>query len=193
MPNGAPTRKWTYRTSAGENGSPAAMLKTVAPKKGQHERDERDQHEADVLGQVVVELAALLHRAHDRGEVVVNEDHAPGVLGDLRAAAHSDADVRGLDRRRVVDAVAGHRHHVALLLERVDEQHLVLRRHAADDADALDPRQSRCLFERGELRAEDRLPFDSELRSDRLARDDVVPGDHPHADVRLLSVFNRSL
>ena len=58
---------------------------------------------------------------------------------------------------RVVDAVAGHRHHVALLLERVDEQHLVLGRDPADDADLVDPRQPLGLVERGELRAEDRL------------------------------------
>jgi len=67
--------------------------------------------------------------------------------------------VRGLDRRRVVDAVARHRDHVALPFERVDEQHLVLRSDPSDDADPIDPREPLGLVERGELRAEDRLPL----------------------------------
>jgi hypothetical protein len=38
----------------------------------EHECHERDQHEADVLREVVVQLAALLDGAHDRGEVAAD-------------------------------------------------------------------------------------------------------------------------
>jgi hypothetical protein len=178
-PNGALMKKWIHRTCAGVNGSLAAMLSERRAEEREHERDERDQHEADVLGQVVVELAALLDRAHDRREIVVGEDHPAGVLGNLGAAAHRDPDVGGLDRRRVVDPVSGHRDHVPLLLERVDEQHLVLRCDTADDADPVDPRQSLGLLERSEFRAEDRLPLDPELLRDRRAGNHIVPGHHP--------------
>ena len=54
----------------------------------------------------------------DRGEVVVGEDHVGGFLRHLGAGdPHRDADVRALERRRVVDAVAGHRDDVALALQ----------------------------------------------------------------------------
>ena len=62
------------------------------------------------------------HRRDDGGEVVVGEDHLRGFLGHLGPGdAHGHADVGGLQRRRVVDAVAGHRHDLALGLERVDD------------------------------------------------------------------------
>jgi hypothetical protein len=41
------------------------------------------------------------------------------------------------DRRRIVDAVAGHGHHVPLLLQGVGQQHFVLGRDAADDTDVV--------------------------------------------------------
>ena len=74
----------------------------------------------------------------DGGEVVVGEDHVAGFLGHLGAGdAHRDADVGALQRRSVVDPVAGHRDDVALALQHVDEAHLVLGRDAGDDADAV--------------------------------------------------------
>ena len=42
------------------------------------------------------------------------------------ARAHGDADVRGGQRRGVIDAVAGHRHHVPLLTEALDDVAFVL-------------------------------------------------------------------
>ncbi len=111
-----------------------------------------------------------------------------GVLGDLRARAHRDADVGGLDRRGVVDAVAGHGHDVALLAQGLHHQHLVLGCHPADDADLVDAGQPLFLGEGCEVRAEDRLSGDAELPGDRLACDDVVAGHHPHADVGVLGV-----
>ena len=41
----------------------------------------------------------------------------------------------------VVDAVAGHRDDVVLLLQGLDQEHLVLGRDAADDADVVDARE----------------------------------------------------
>ena len=50
------------------------------------------------------------------GEVVVGEYELAGLLGDLGAAAHGDADIGLLQRGGVVDGVAGHRHDLAGLL-----------------------------------------------------------------------------
>ena len=78
--------------------------------------------------------AALAHRLDDGREVVVGEDHLRRLLGHLGAGdAHGDADVGRLQRRRVVDAVAGHRDDVAVGLQRVDDAQLVRRRDAGVD------------------------------------------------------------
>ena len=70
---------------------------------------------------------------HQRGEVVVGEHDLGGLLGDLRAAAHGDADVGLLQRGGVVDGVAGHRDDLAGLLHQPGEANLVLRRDPAED------------------------------------------------------------
>ena len=45
--------------------------------------------------------------------VVVGEHHVGGLFGHVGAGdAHGHADVGPLERWRIVDAVAGHRHHV---------------------------------------------------------------------------------
>ena len=159
----------------------------------EHERDEQHEHEADVLREVVVDLPALLDREDDRGEVVVREDHATGVLRDVGSAPHRDADVGGLDGGRVVDAVAGHRDDVALLLQRVGQQHLVLRCDPPDHADVVDPGQPFGFRQRREVGAENGLTGDPELLGDRGTGRDVVAGHHPDPDVRGLGPGDRSL
>ncbi len=120
---------------------------------------------------------------HDRGEVVVGEDHDRGLLGDLGAGdPHRHADVGLLQRRRVVDAVARHRHDVAGLLQRLDESDLVLRRDASDDADGGQAGGELVVAQRGELGAGERFAGDAQLGADRGSGDRVVAGDHPHLD-----------
>ena len=193
MPTGAVITKLIQRIWAAENGCPLGDVEQARQQERDDVGDERHHHEADVLEHVVVELAPLGDGLHDRGEVVVGEDHLGGVLGDLGARSHRDADVGGLDRRSVVDAVPGHRDDVALLAQGLDHQHLVLGRHAADDADAVDAGQPLLLRERREVGAQDRLPLDAELPRDRLARDHVVAGHHANADVGVLGVADRFL
>ena len=111
------TVKLTHRVWSGRNGTPPAIQKMRRAQERGDEPEQARHLEADVLLEVVVQAAAHLHGAHDGGEVVVREDHHGGLLGDLRAGdAHGDADVRALQRRRVVDAVAGHGHDMALAL-----------------------------------------------------------------------------
>ncbi len=70
----------------------------------------------DELADVVIDLAARLDRDDDRREVVVGEHHRRCLPSDVGpGAAHRHADVGRAQRRRVVDAIAGHRHHVSLL------------------------------------------------------------------------------
>ena len=54
-------------------------------------------------------------RAHDAVEIALQQRHAGAFHGDVGAGAHGDADIGGGQRRRVVDAVAGHGDDAALL------------------------------------------------------------------------------
>ena len=109
-------------------------------------RDEHDQDLAEVAGQqevdeladVVVDAPAFLDGGHDRGEVVVGDDHVRDFLGHVRAGdAHGHADVGLLDRRRVVDAVAGHGHDLAPPPPGPHDPELVLGRDAGVDGHVL--------------------------------------------------------
>ena len=72
----------------------------------------------------------------DGGEVVVEQDNVGNFAADVGAAlSHGDADLRALERRRVVHAVAGHGHDLALRLQRFDDLQFLLRPHAREDVD----------------------------------------------------------
>ena len=61
------------------------------------------------------ELLADLDDLEQLGRVRVEVDHVAGLFGGLRAGVHGHADVGLRERRRVVGAVAGHGHELALL------------------------------------------------------------------------------
>ncbi|MCY1226348.1 hypothetical protein D9M72_385750 [compost metagenome] len=96
---------------------------------------------SDVVRQVVsqeppdirVRGAALLHCGDDGGKVVIQEHEVRRLTGYVRAAQpHGYADVCLLEGRAVVDAVAGHRHHVALALEQARHPEFLFGRDPAD-------------------------------------------------------------
>ena len=141
--------------------------------------------DADVLHEVVVDAAAALDRGDDGGEVVVGEDHVAGFLGHLRAGdAHRDADVGALERRGVVDPVAGHRDDVALRLSTSTRRTLSSGATRATTPMLSTSRSSSLVAQRRELGARERTALDSELRRDRGRGRRVVAGDHAHADAR---------
>ena len=140
------------------------------------------------LAEVVGDAAPEAHGGDDGGEVVVGEHERRRLAGDVRAApAHGDADVGGLERGRVVHAVAGHGHHLAR----------APRAPARGGASA--PGTTRAKMDTSRARAAERLVVERvELRpGDHLAvagrpaarataprRLRVVAGDHHHADAR---------
>ena len=89
--------------------------------------------EHDEAAQVVVDHAPFLHRRHDGGEVVVEQHHVCRLLRDVGAGdPHGHADVRPLERRCVVHAVAGHGHDVPSPWSAADDPQLVLGRDARE-------------------------------------------------------------
>ena len=122
--------------------------------------------------------------AHERREVVVGEHDLGGLLRDLGAASHRDADVGLLERGGVVHGVAGHRDDLAGLLHEARESHLVL---GCDPAEHVQLRQPFDHFGVGQplqLRAGDEPGPELELVGDRAGGDGVIAGDHAHVDAR---------
>ena len=140
----------------------------------------------DELLDVVVDATPLLDGRHDRGEVVVDQHHVGGRLRHVGARdAHRDPDVGGLDRRGVVDPVAGHRYHGAGMLQGLDHAQLVLRRDASVDGDRRRRRDQRRLVEPVELGAGHGPPRpvgEPELACDRQSGGRMVAGDHHGPD-----------
>ena len=142
---------------------------------------------ADELADVVEDDPALAHGADDRGEVVVLQHHVGGVLGDVGAGdPHRHADVGLLERRSVVDAVAGHRHDLALALQRLDDAELVLGRDARVDrrlAGRVASRPSSSSSPSSAPVTAARVVADeAEVAGDRRGGERVVAGDHDRAD-----------
>ena len=102
-------------------------------------RDDRTREEhdlADVAGQQIHQIfldvaeddAPFLDGGDNRREVIVEQCHARRLLADVRAGdAHGDSDVRLFQGRRVVDAVAGHRHDLPTGLPGFHDAQLVSR------------------------------------------------------------------
>jgi hypothetical protein len=120
MVSSTESRRLTHRICTGSRTKRAEKSGTA----GRHQHRAHDQQGLRGIGrqgvedrflQVVPGVAPLLHGGDNRGEVVVFQHHIGGLLGHLRAAPpHGHTDIRGLQRRRIVDAVAGHGHHVAI-------------------------------------------------------------------------------
>jgi hypothetical protein len=72
-------------------------------------------------------------RGGQRGKVIVEQHQSGGFARHVGAApAHRHADVRGLERGRIVHAVAGHRDDLAVGLERFHDAQLLLRHDARE-------------------------------------------------------------
>ena len=175
------------RHPAGDGQQARTEERSDEPEQGAH-------LEADVAHQVVVQGPAKLDSLDDRREVVVGQDHDRGLLRDLGAGdPHRDADVGLLEGGCIVHAVARHGDDVALALENVDQVHLVLGRHARDDADVIDLASDILWTKRREVCPGDRSALDPELARDGFRRHGVVAGDHPDLDARSLRDRDRRL
>src|SRR4051812_34902986 len=119
---------------------------------------------------------------HQRGEVVVGEDELAGLLGDLRAASHGDADVGLLQRGGVVDRVAGHRHHLARLLHQPGQTDLVFGGDPTEHVQLRELLYDLLVAEVGKFGTGDHAGSEAELVGDRAGGDGVVTGDHPDID-----------
>ena len=89
----------------------------------------------DELADVVVDVSAPLHGGDDGAEVVVENDDVGGLLGDVGAGVHGEADVGELEGGGVVRAVAGDSHGQAGILEGADDSQFVFRIGSGENFD----------------------------------------------------------
>jgi hypothetical protein len=131
-------------------------------------------------------MLAYTSRVDDRGEVVVEQHHVGRFLAHFGAGdAHRHTDVGLLQGRGIVDAVAGHGHHLSIGLQGFHDAQLLLGRHARVDAAA-----GHCLLQGGgghglKLAAEDHLTVgvgEADRRTDGTGGERVIAGDHHRPD-----------
>ena len=176
------TKKSRNSTIVGVSATPSLRLKAVAATKSITSDKQLGHLVADVGDDLVVDPATDLDRVHERAEVVVGEDHPGRLLGDLAARAHRHADVGLLQRRGVVDRVAGHRHDQPLLLHEPGQAELVLRGDPAEHVQLGEPALDLLVGHRLQLAAADRARAEPERLADGVGGDGVVAGDHADVD-----------
>ena len=122
--------------------------------------------------------------AHHR-KVVLEQDQIGSRARDIGGAVDRDPDIRGVQRRRIVDAVAHEADDMAEPLQRQQDPKLLLR---VDPAEQVDPRQlpdQRLLREmRQRVAGEHPRDRHADLGEDVAGHELVVAGQHLHGDAR---------
>lgn len=77
------------------------------------------------LLQVVENKATFFNTVDNGREVIIEQKHISGVLGNVRARAHSDTDIGLLDSRGIVDTVTSDSHDVTEALASIDNKKLL--------------------------------------------------------------------
>ena len=121
------------------------------PEQGDMGRDEED----EALLDVVDDPPALRQAVHQRRERVVAEDQVGRLLGDPGPGPHRHRDVGAMERRGVVDAVAGDRHGPARVARQADQPLLLVGRRPGDDLEARQLGGQPRVVPGGELLADD--------------------------------------
>ena len=80
------------------------------------------------------------HAVVQHRQVGLEQDDVGRLLGDVHGRIDGDADIGGMQRGRVVDAVAEEADHMAAPLQRQDDAVLLGGRDAAEEVGRRDPR-----------------------------------------------------
>ncbi len=130
----------------------------------------------------------------DGGEVVVRQHDGARLLGRLGPLhAHGHADVGLLQRRRIVDAIAGHGDHLAIGLQRTYQTQLVFRAGTGEHPCLGDGLAHGRIVHQLQLRAGDRLDVlaHAQLPGDGAGGHTVVTGDHHHTNAGRAALGHR--
>jgi hypothetical protein len=152
---------------------------------------------------VIEQSPAFLDRSHDRGEVIVSQNHVCRLLGDITAIhTHRNADIRLLECGGVIHTVASHDTERMASVHGLDHAHLCRRAAPGEDQRQLvhgvDLRVAEgveCAGLHDGLRVRRRTSRrgwqDADLPRDGRRRLDVVAREHVHRDARPLALEHR--
>ena len=144
---------------------------------------------ADVLGDVREHPAAFEHALVDDEQRLLEQDHVGGLLRDVDGRVDADPDVGGMERGRVVDAVAHEADGVLARLQRLDDPLLVRRRDAREQRGDLDGIGELVVGQLVDVDAEQDGADDEADVLAHLSRDElVVSGDHLDRDAVCLQL-----
>ncbi len=125
-----------------------------------HARGVVDEGEEQVLADIGHGRLRQAPRPHDAHQIAFDQSDISAFDRHIRPRSHGDADIRGGERGRIVDAVARHRDHPALALELFDQRALVLGQDLRLDI------------------------FNAETARDSLGGGAIVAGEHDDANSR---------
>ena len=123
---------------------------------------------------------------HDRREIVIHQDDVGCLLGHLGPCdAHRESNVSCLESRAIVRAVSGDANNIATVLERLNQQSLIVRRGSSKDLQSR--RNSFHDFRRehaemGSFHNNTPGSVDVTLLRDRPSSEHIVSCTHCHAD-----------
>ncbi len=168
-----------------------------AQQHGQHRQtDDRHVHSKRVahgLPKVCKRAAATVDGMNDGREVVLKQHKCCSFARHVGAVlAHRDADVRCLQRRRIVDAVARHGYHFAAVLQGLHQGQLLLWPHARENIDRRQSMRQRGGVHFGQfVTGNDLAAADACLCCDGARCAGMIASNHDHADTGLLALRNR--
>ena len=133
------------------------------------------------------------HAVGEHAEVLFEQDDVGGVLGDVGGGFDRDPDVGGVERDRVVDAVAEERDVAVRGPVRADEAGLLFGAHPGEDRRVYDPRHGAHRRRAPRCRCQSCVAptSEAEVAADLLGDDGVVAGDDLHRDAEPGEAFER--
>ena len=151
------------------------------------------QHEQHRLFNIVVGRAPFLDGRRDRGEVVVGEHHLRRFLGDFGALdPHGNPDVGFLQRWRIVNPVARHRHDLPVRLDCLHQPQFVFGAGTGKDIHIADTFLQGGSVHFLDLGTRDRrlAVADAQHLGDCRCGDAVIAGNHRHPDAACMTLFD---
>ncbi|CAM5350633.1 hypothetical protein SSTU70S_00265 [Stutzerimonas stutzeri] len=142
--------------------------------------------QVDVLERVGEGAPAFIDALADQRQLVAQQHEVGGLLGHIHRGVHGDADIRGVQRRRVVDPVAEKAHHMTGLLQRADDALLLVGIDLGEQADAWRQVDQRLVAHLPQFAAgDDALDRDADALGDLLRDQAVVAADDLHRHAQL--------
>src|SRR5215813_14921659 len=151
--------------------------------------------EPDCLTEIIVDTSAKPNSLYNRPEIVVEQDDGGCLAGYIGAAPpHGDPNVRRLQRRGIVDAIAGHGDDLALRFQTVHDPKFLLRHDPGEHIAAPEPVSERSIAELLHLIAgQHDFGFETCLTCYGACRCRVIASNHNDSDSSGNTFGDRSL